>query len=67
LQIHHNPDGATDVAFDSPDCVKALPMILVASMAEIQPKHVDAGIEQRSDHCRRRAGRSKRRDDFRVP
>jgi hypothetical protein len=67
LEIHHDPDRAVDIPFDSPDRVKALLMILVVSMAEIQPKHIDAGIEQRSDHCRRRAGRSKRCDDFRVP
>jgi hypothetical protein len=67
LQVHHDPDGTTDIAFDSPDRLKALLVILVVSMAEIQAKHIDTGIEQRSDHRRRRTGGSKRRDDFRVP
>jgi hypothetical protein len=50
LQIHHDPDGTIDIAFDIPNRLKALPVILVGSMAEIQPKHIDTGIEQRSHH-----------------
>ncbi len=53
--------------FDIPDRFKAPLMIVVGPVAEIQPEHIDAGIEQGPDRCRRRTGGSKRRDDFRVP
>jgi hypothetical protein len=67
LQIGHDTDRTSYIAFNIPDRVKASPMILVASMTEIQPEHIDAGVKQRSDHHRRRAGGSKRRNDLGVP
>jgi putative ABC transport system substrate-binding protein len=67
LQIHHDSDRTAHISLDVPDRLKTLPVILVISMAEIQPEHIDACVEQGSDHRRRRTGRSKRSDDFRVP
>jgi len=67
LQIHHDSDRTADISLDVPDRLKTPPVILVISMAEIQPEHIDAGVEQGSDHRRGRTGGSKRSDDFRVP
>jgi hypothetical protein len=66
LQVDHDSDGTSDIPFHIPDRLKAFLVIAVSPMAEIQPKHIDASIEQGSDHRRRRTGRSKGRDDFRV-
>jgi hypothetical protein len=46
LQIHHDSDRTAYIPFNIPDRLKALLVILVVSMTEIQPEHIDAGVEQ---------------------
>ena len=45
LQIHQDSDRAAHIGLDLPDGIVASPVILMGSVAEIQPENIDPGIK----------------------
>ena len=66
LQIGQNPDRPARRALDRPDRLEAGSVILLRTVAEIQPEYIDAGFEQIANPLGRRTRRAECRDDFRA-
>ena len=66
LQIGQNADRPARRALNRPDRLEASSVILVRTVAEIQPEHIDTGLEQRANPLGRRARRAECRDDLRA-
>ena len=64
LEIGQDPDRPADLRFDCADHGVAHAMVRAAAVAEIEAKHIGAGLEQRADGRRVRAGRPQGRDDL---
>ncbi len=52
LQIGQNADRATNIAFQRADRLETFAVIVVRSVAEIKPKHIDTRLEQSTDNFR---------------
>jgi hypothetical protein len=64
LQVGKDRDRPSDLFFDRANRFNARGVILVGAVAEIQPKDINAGLNQRGDLVACRAGRTQRRDNF---
>ena len=66
LQVHQDGDRAAGAGLDPANDLDPGSVIFVRSMAEIEPKDVDAGAVQRFDLLRRRTGGAERGHDAGV-
>ena len=67
LHVGENADRALEAILELADQCEARGVILVRAVAEIEPEHIGAGLEQARQHLGRRAGRAKRGDDLGAP
>ena len=49
LQVHEDADRAAQLGLDRADHGVHLAVLLVAAVAEVEPEHVGAGLDQRAD------------------
>ena len=66
LQVLQNGDRAAGLALERTDRGVDLAVVVMRSMAEVQPEHVGSGQEQLAQPLRRRAGRPDGRNDLGV-
>ena len=64
LQVGHHADGAAGLGLDLAQDGHADRVILGAAVAEVQPEHVHAGMEQAAEGIAVAAGRTQRGDDL---
>ena len=64
-KVGENGDRTTSLRRHLPNPVEAFEMILQDAVAQVQPDHVDAGIDQVPEHRDGVARRTQRRDDLR--
>ena len=64
LQVGHHADGAAGLDLDLAQDGHADRVILGAAVAEVQPEHVHAGMEQAAEGVAVAAGRTQRGDDL---
>src|SRR5712692_10339040 len=64
LQVGEDADRPPGIALDPPDVLEQLTLLGVAAMAEIEPEHIDPGIEQCPQAFGAGAGRTQGRDDL---
>ena len=64
LHVGEDADRPAGIGFDLADRLEAGAVIVMRAVAEIEAEHVDAGVEQRADALRARAGGAESRDDL---
>jgi hypothetical protein len=67
LQIQQHRNGPPHLALDVPDQRQPLPLLGMGAVAEIEPEHVRARIEQGANGGPVRTGRTERGDDLSMP
>src|SRR5689334_1808445 len=66
LQINQHAERVGDLAFDLAHQLIALAMILVGTVAEIEPEHIGASLDQRANRLRGAGGGPQGGQDLRF-
>ena len=64
LQIHQDADRPLQLRLDRAQDLVGLAVVLMRAVAEIEPEHIGAALEERANDRLRRAGRPERGDDL---